>query len=194
MRRRPLRELLNAYAVAHVAERATVDRFREFVDTHEDCLLRSCRPGHVTASTWILSPDRRSCLLTLHRKLGKWLQLGGHVDGEPEVWRAALREAQEESGMTRFQVAPLPLDLDVHSIPAHGDDPEHLHLDVRFLLITEPDQSLSQSSESLDLRWFPVDQLRSVTTEESVLRLQEKVRGLFSAGGWSDNPQGRVQS
>ncbi len=67
-----------------------------------------------------------------------------------------------------------PLDLDIHTIPARGQEPEHLHLDVRFLLRVEAGQELVQSRESLDLRWFPVDGLHAVTTEESVLRLQRK--------------------
>jgi NUDIX domain len=183
MHRRPLRELLADYATVYPAEDAIVTRFREFVDTHEDCLARTCVPGHVTASAWILSPDHQSCLLTLHRKLGKWLQLGGHVDGEPEVWRAALAEAQEESGMMRFQVAERPLDLDIHPIPAHGGEPAHLHLDVRFLMCAEPGQSVIRSAESLDLDWFPVAALSSVTSEVSVLRLQDKARSRLAATG-----------
>ena len=182
MHRKSLRALLIAYGQAHPAEHETVDRFRAFVDAHPDCLDRSCRLGHVTASTWILSPDGTECLLTLHRKLGKWLQLGGHVDGEPEIWRAALREAQEESGMELFEVIPAPLDLDIHPIPARAAVPEHLHLDVRFLLRVEPGQELRQSDESLDLRWFPADQLGTVTAEESVLRLHRKASLVLGPG------------
>lgn len=172
MHRRPLLNLLEAYRDRYPDELDTTDSFVDFVRTHDDCLHRTCVPGHVTASCWIVSPDRSQCLLTLHRKLGKWLQLGGHVDGEPEVWRAALREAQEESGMQRFARDVEPLDLDIHPIPARGDEPEHLHLDVRFLLRVEPGQSLVVSDESLDLAWFPVDALP--TDEESVVRLQRK--------------------
>jgi 8-oxo-dGTP pyrophosphatase MutT (NUDIX family) len=75
-----------------------------FVEAHPDCLLRSCAPGHLTGSAWIVSPDRRRTLLTLHRKLGKWLQLGGHADGDPDLLAVALREAREESGLARLAV------------------------------------------------------------------------------------------
>lgn len=182
MHRRPLRRLLQLYAQRWPEERDLTDRFLGFVDRHEDCLRRSCAPGHVTASAWILTPDRDSALLTHHRKLDKWLQLGGHVDGEADVAAACLREAQEESGMRAFRFPEwsegvlLPLDLDVHTIPARGDEPAHLHWDVRFLLQAQRGQELVVSDESHDLAWVPVGALEAYTGEESVLRLQRKAQ------------------
>ncbi|MCA8956310.1 MAG: NUDIX hydrolase [Planctomycetes bacterium] len=146
-------------------------------------MLRTCAPGHLTASAWILAADGRHCLLAHHRKLGKWLQLGGHADGEPELWRVALREAQEESGMRDFAVGRTVLDLDLHPIPARGAEAEHLHFDVRFLLRAAPDQSLVCSDESNEVRWVEVGDLPRYTTEESVLRLARKAR----AGGLDDS-------
>lgn len=180
MHRRPLIELLQRYGRANPDEAALVARFLAFVADHDDCLRRSCVPGHITASAWIVSADGTEALLTHHRKLGRWLQLGGHVDGEPHVEQAALREAQEESGMAEFEFARaadgalVPLDLDVHPIPARGSEPRHDHWDVRFLLRARPGQSLSISAESKDLRWFASDALRTVTDEDSVLRLCRK--------------------
>jgi 8-oxo-dGTP pyrophosphatase MutT (NUDIX family) len=180
MHRDPLQELLRRYGERWPDERQRTARFERFVAAHDDCLLRSCVPGHVTASAWILSPDGRHALLTHHKKLGKWLQLGGHVDGEAAVERACLREAQEESGMQRFTFVPwagaalVPLDLDVHPIPARRQDPEHLHWDVRFLLQAESGQQLVMSDESNRLEWVPVAELEQFTTEESVLRLHRK--------------------
>jgi 8-oxo-dGTP pyrophosphatase MutT (NUDIX family) len=187
MHRRALSDLLRGYGAAFPGEQALVERFLGFVAAHPDCLLRSCAPGHITASAWILSPDGDSCLLTHHQKLGRWLQLGGHVDGEPRVERAALREAQEESGMQHFQFVGagplLPLDLDVHPIPARGAEPAHLHWDVRFLLRAGPDQPLVVSNESKALRWLRPEELTALTTEESVLRLQRKaVQRLLPSG------------
>ncbi len=178
MHRQHLRHLLHRYAASHAGETALVRRFVAFVDAHDDCLLRSCRPGHITASAWILSADGHSALLTHHKKLGRWLQLGGHVDGEPQIENAALREAQEESGMQDFDFVTWsglglePLDLDVHTIPAHRLEPQHEHWDVRFLLRARPGQELVVSAESNRLQWFPLDALP--TTEESVLRLGRK--------------------
>src|SRR5262249_10507978 len=99
MHRRLLTGLLQRYAATGPDAAEIAARFLAFVSAHDDCLLRSCVPGHVTASAWILSPDGGACLLTRHRKLRKWLQLGGHVDGEERVECAALREAREESGL-----------------------------------------------------------------------------------------------
>lgn len=186
MHRRHLNELLQRYEVAWPAEHLQVARFRRFVAAHADCLLRTCVPGHITASAWIVAHDGGAALLTHHRKLGRWLQLGGHVDGEPRVELAALREAQEESGMTRFEFERwcgaeiVPLDLDVHPIPARGAEAGHEHWDVRFLLRALPGQDLARSAESTDLRWFTPATLACVTSEESVLRLARKAARLLA--------------
>src|SRR6185369_5766902 len=113
----------------HPEEISTVERMRRFVRSRPDCFERTCREGHVTGSAWVVSSDRSSVLLTHHARLGRWLQLGGHADGETDPFAVALREAREESGMERFrepsgESPPLPLDLDVHVIPARGDEPE----------------------------------------------------------------------
>jgi 8-oxo-dGTP pyrophosphatase MutT (NUDIX family) len=122
-------------------------------------------------------------LLTHHRKLGRWLQLGGHSDGESDPRQVALREAREESGLARFHFLPqaddpLPLDLDVHPIPAHGGEPAHLHLDVRFLLVAEAGQVLRVSAESKELRWFERGRLADQVDEESLLRLERRARAI----------------
>ncbi len=179
MHRKPLLTLLARYRQMHPAEDAVVDRFECFVTDHRDCLLRSCIPGHVTASAWITTSEGQRFLLTHHRKLGRWLQLGGHVDGDPQVHQAALREAREESGMTHFELVLLrdevvPLDLDVHVIPARGDEPEHLHYDIRFLLVSAPAQLLCNPAESFELRWFTGPDLGSIPYEESLHRLARK--------------------
>ena len=197
MHRRHLIELLERYQKAWPAEAETARRFLAFAKAHADCLLRTCAPGHITASAWILSADGGSVLLTHHRKLDRWLQLGGHVDGESKIELAALREAREESGMERFEFEAwfekwskgqiVPLDLDVHTIPARGNEPQHEHWDLRFLLRASPGQELARSQESNDLRWVPLAELRHVTTEESVLRLGRKAQALGRA---ASRPQG----
>lgn len=182
MHRRPLYRLLDRYERQWPDERPLVERFRAFCGAHEDCLLRTCAEGHVTASAWILDADGGQALLTHHKKLGKWLQLGGHVDGEREVHLASLREAREESGMSEFVFVPwsgevlTPLDLDVHEIPARAAEPAHLHWDFRFLLRAAPDQDLVISEESTDLAWAPAATLAGFTDEESVLRIARKAQ------------------
>jgi 8-oxo-dGTP pyrophosphatase MutT (NUDIX family) len=208
--RQHLNALLRRYAEAWPGEEAIVARFREFAAAHADCLLRTCVPGHITASAWIVSADGTHCLLTHHRKLGRWLQLGGHVDGESRIELAALREAEEESGMAGFSFEGrvggdprrrggrdtalgaegeaarglhrdlVPLDLDVHAIPARGSEPRHDHWDVRFLLRAPAGQDLVLSDESTDLRWFPHAEVTAVTDEESVLRLQRKAAAVLA--------------
>jgi len=186
--------LLARYAGFWPEEAEVVQRFLRFAEAHEDCLLRSCVPGHLTASAWILSPDGEQALLLHHRKLGRWLQPGGHCDGEPLVVQAALREAREESGLHDFAVLSpegfelLPLDLDIHAIPARAPrpplagEPAHLHYDVRFLLQALPGQSLCQSEESHALRWFGPSEWGTVTQEPSVLRLAEKAQRWLRCG------------
>jgi 8-oxo-dGTP pyrophosphatase MutT (NUDIX family) len=181
MHRRLLLELLDRHLAARPGDRAVVQQVSAFVREHEDCFLRTCPEGHITGSAWILSADHRRVLLTHHRKLDRWLQLGGHSDGDGDPRRVALREAQEESGLARFRFLPqlrdpLPLDLDVHPIPAHGGEPAHLHLDVRFLLVAEAGQELSVSAESKDLRWFERERLADFVDEESLLRLERRAR------------------
>jgi len=186
MDRRPLRRLLQRYERCWPEERDLAARFMKFVDDHPDCLLRTCAPGHVTASAWILDASGSRALLTHHKKLGKWLQLGGHVDGDPDVAAACLREAQEESGMQDFSFVSWsttpqpPIDLDVHEIPARREEPAHLHWDLRFLLQAAPGQTLTVSDESNELAWAPLTALGAYTQEESVLRMHRKAQEVRS--------------
>ena len=186
MHRTPLLELLDRYARLHPAEDAVVDRIRRLVESRSNCFERDCMPGHITASAWIVSHDHGRFLLTHHRKLDRWLQLGGHADGDPDVLGVALREAQEESGMLDLEPVLtgselVPFDLDVHEIPAWRDDPTHEHHDVRFLLRAAAGQSLVMSGESKDLRWFEsgAPGVEGLLGEESLLRLHRKARGLL---------------
>jgi 8-oxo-dGTP pyrophosphatase MutT (NUDIX family) len=188
LHRKPLLDLLERYLSGHPDERMAVDHVIQFVRANPDCFLRSCVDGHVTASAWIVSHDRERFLLTHHAKLGRWLQLGGHADGDPDTAAVALREAREESGMEAFRLAPqgpggtLPFDVDVHLVPARGDEPAHLHHDVRHLLVAAPDQALRVSSESHDLAWFPRARAAEVLEGESLLRMARKADRLIREG------------
>jgi 8-oxo-dGTP pyrophosphatase MutT (NUDIX family) len=189
MSREALLRIFDLYAERHPEERAVARAFRALVGATPRCFERDCLPGHVTGSAWIVSPDGASVLLTHHRKLGRWLQLGGHADGEEDPLRVTLREAREESGMQRFEVifedeTRLPLDLDVHEIPVRGEDPAHLHYDVRYLLRAGPNQPLLRSDESHDLCWAPRAELRRFTDEESQLRMERKARALLEGRGF----------
>lgn len=181
MHRKPLLDLLRRYRARHPAESATTDRIRALVEAHPDCFERSCRPGHVTGSALVVSPDQRRCLLVHHRKLGRWLQPGGHADGESDVAAVALREAGEETGLAGLRFPDdggerLPFDLDVHRIAAHGSESEHEHHDVRFLLVAEPGATPVASAESHAVRWFGIDELEAAEPDESLLRMARKLR------------------
>lgn len=187
MHRKGVLDLLGRYLERHPDELVPVDHIRQFVRVHEDCFDRTCLEGHITGSAWIVSADQRSVLLHHHAKLNRWLQLGGHSDGEPNPLLVALREAQEESGMQRFrepsgETAPVPLDIDVHRIPERGDEPAHLHLDVRYLLVAEPGQAIIRTEESHDLRWVPVDEVETLSDEESLIRMKRKAPDVLRRG------------
>jgi 8-oxo-dGTP pyrophosphatase MutT (NUDIX family) len=177
MHRAPLLQMLGRYLERWPEERPRISRVIQFVRAHEDCFERTCREGHVTGSAWILSPDHRSVLLTHHRKLGRWLQLGGHCDGDADPFRVALREAREESGMHRLrplpeEPGPVPLDVDVHLIPAREGEPAHSHFDVRFLLEAAPGEEFVLGEESHALRWVERERLCEFVDEESQLRME----------------------
>jgi 8-oxo-dGTP pyrophosphatase MutT (NUDIX family) len=188
MHRAPLLELLARYADHNPNEIGTIHKVRELVRNFSNCFERGCLPGHVTASAWIVSSDRHRFLLAHHRKLGRWLQLGGHADGDPDVFAVALREAREESGMEHFEwlgasprgTGPVPIDVDVHAIPARPGEPAHAHHDIRFLLEAAPDQRLRINSESNALEWFDWSRLEQDFAEGSLLRLGRKARDLVA--------------
>lgn len=177
MHRKPLLDQLSVYLDQHPQESETIGRFTEFVRTRPECFERSLLEGHITGSAWIVDESGSNVLLTHHRKLDAWLQLGGHADGDPDVLAVALKEAEEESGLAGFE--PLIegiFDLDIHRIPARKEVPEHLHYDVRYVLRPTGSTTYIVSEESHDLRWVPLDEVASLTEDESMLRMVEKWR------------------
>lgn len=152
------------------------DRMREriaaFVEAHDDCFQRTLAIGHVTGSAWVVDVGGTHVLLTHHAKLNKWLQPGGHADGDPDILRVALREAREESGLTSLRaVSEEIFDVDAHEIPARGAEPAHIHYDIRFLLEANRREALTLSTESHELAWVALDQVEKLNTDESVLRM-----------------------
>jgi 8-oxo-dGTP pyrophosphatase MutT (NUDIX family) len=144
---------LDVYSAADDGEKASLARIREFVSRSPDAFSRSNAEGHITASAVVATPQAPAFLLVWHRKLGRWLQPGGHLEEEDaSVFAAALREAREETGIEAFAhpIGDRILDVDVHPIPAHGPDPAHFHFDIRFLLTpSEP-----APSQRADVAWF----------------------------------------
>jgi len=162
---------------ALTGQRALREAFLALLDARPDALRRSCAPGHLTASTVVLDAAGRHVLLTLHPKVGRWVQLGGHCEDDTTLAGAAAREACEESGIAGLQVDPDPLHLDVHPIRCSGGVPSR-HLDVRFLAYAPQGAEAVPSWESLDLRWWPVDALP--TDGDTIPELVDLALGRYS--------------
>ena len=151
-------------------QRSLIQAYLSFLAARPDALWRSCEPGHLTASTLVLSANRSSVLLTLHPRVGRWLQLGGHFEpGDSSVLEAALREATEESGIEGLTIDPVPVRLDVHAVTCSLGLPTR-HLDVQFRAYAPEGSVATISAESADLAWHPADALPE-PTDESVRQL-----------------------
>ena len=166
---------LQEYQARWKDEAETAARFIDFVATHPDCFARGLQIGHVTGSAWVVDRAGIHVLLTQHKKLNMWVQLGGHADGDADVFRVARREAEEESGLKGLvPVSKDIFDIDVHRIPARRDEPEHFHWDLRYAFRATEDEIYRVSEESHDLAWIEISGLRAVTQEESMLRMARK--------------------
>ncbi|MFQ5598444.1 MAG: NUDIX hydrolase [Nitrospiria bacterium] len=153
----------------------TVRRFISFVKTHPNCFERSLEIGHITGSAWLVNRNRTKVLLTHHKKLDKWLQLGGHADGQSNILSVALREAYEESGLEAISpFSKTIFDLDIHRIPKRGDIKTHFHYDVRFALQVTGSERFNVSHESNALSWVPILTLEDRHPDESILRMRKK--------------------
>ena len=171
-----LLEKLYSYSSDNPHEEAMRKRIIRFVEEHDDCFERTLLVGHITGSALIVNKQRTHTLMTHHQKLDKWLQLGGHSDGDPNTMNVALREAREESGLQNIDsVSDEIFDVDVHEIPVRKNEPTHFHYDIRFLFEADDVQELIRTTESKNLLWIPLEKMEEYTTEESVLRMARKV-------------------
>ena len=168
---------LDAYDAPDEGQDAIRRRMIDFVVTHPDALHRSCVDGHLTASALVVDPSTEQVLILFHTKLQKWLQPGGHVDGDPDLAAGAWREATEETGILGLEVLVPPVDLDIHEVRPPAEPP-HLHLDVRFAVVAPPGSSPVGNHESEALRWVGVDELPSLGADPGLVRLAE--RGLVA--------------
>ena len=163
-------------------EVAARDRMVALLDGTPECFQRTAFPAHFTGSAFVVNADGSRVLLHHHRKLDRWLQFGGHCDGEEDIVRVARREALEETGIEGLIVASeRPFDLDIHEIPAHSGDPAHFHYDVRFMLIAPEGTVFAASEESHEVRWFAAEELGNVPLDESVWRMIRKWQRIVAA-------------
>lgn len=175
MDRIQFRDQLKKYRTPYEEE---VSFIQDFDDLTEDPLAyrRERLEGHFTASAWVVNKERTHTLLTLHRKLGRWLQLGGHADGNENLLEVAMQEATEESGLQSLTLVDLAIfDLDKHIIPERSLAPEHFHFDVRYLFEAEINEKLHVSKESISLAWIAFDSVTDmIGYNPSILRMLEK--------------------
>ncbi len=171
-------EALKKYRTYFSEEQPFRERFLTLLEA-EDAFQRTHLPGHITGSAFIVSEDFRSTLLVHHAKLNRWLQPGGHADGDTNVVRVATREANEETGLMNLTLITHEIfDLDIHPIPERKDFCAHDHYDVRYLLKGSMQDKVVVSEESHDVKWIRLDELEKYNHEPSILRLREKLAKL----------------
>jgi len=142
-----------------------------FTKTHDDALYRTCSDGHLTGSALIVENSQERVLVMLHKKLNIWLQPGGHADGEGYLSNVAHREAEEETGIQNLMLVTPAIDCDVHRIPRFGDEKEHFHFDITYLLLAPETAKIERNHESTAMRWVTLAELEILTDEERLLRL-----------------------
>lgn len=173
-----IQDSLNSYKTKYPKEGDLVDTFVSVLTSYQKPFSRESRKGHFTGSAFVISSDFTKLLMTHHKKLGIWIQLGGHCDGNEDVYSVALREAKEESGLetlTPFFDTPEIFDIDRHLIPQYKDVEEHFHYDIRYLFIADHHEKLVVSDESMDLQWIPCKHVSEYNEETSILRPLEKI-------------------
>jgi len=145
-----------------------------FVDAHDDALHRSCVLGHLTGSALVVDPSSRHILLLFHAKVQRWLQPGGHADGDGNLAHVALRETQEETGIDGLSVVTPAIDLDIHVFhSAAGLEPDHLHLDVRHLVLAPTGAVATSNHESEGMAWVALDDLARYDVDPGTIRMAQ---------------------
>ncbi|MGV3623821.1 MAG: NUDIX hydrolase [Archangium sp.] len=174
-----LLELLTAHQPTDEKETADLRVMRGFAESLSEPFSRSQQPAHFTGSAVVVTPDGERVCLLMHAKLNRWLQPGGHADAEDggELANSALREAREETGLDVELLVTEPIDVDVHTIPARKTEPEHQHLDVRFLIVAKnPDALKHDPNESHGAQWLSWSDALIRADEAPLKRLLEKAR------------------
>lgn len=173
---KPIITKINDFEPSTEEGKNTKNRFLEFISKNPvDCFLRSNLTGHITASAFVIDPVKHEILLIEHKKLNKWLQPGGHCDGDEDTLAVAIKEVWEETGVVIIPTGQKIIDLDIHTIPERKGVPEHEHFDVRYVFETDSSLPLTQNHETTDLRWIPFEELDNFTRENSIFRIISKI-------------------
>jgi 8-oxo-dGTP pyrophosphatase MutT (NUDIX family) len=166
---------LRQYASGYKEELNFRDAFLNLLQ-HKDAYQRWHMPGHITCSAWILNENHNKVLLIHHKKLNRWLQPGGHADGDENIFNVAIKEAQEETGVQEFKLLQETIfDLDIHPIPERADMPAHDHYDIRLLFSANEKDALLLNEEVNQIAWFSFDEVvETCGRKANIERMLEK--------------------
>lgn len=172
---------LNRYQTTFKEENEFIPRFKSLLVNFQNCYERSLLSGHMTASAWIIDDKKSSVLLLHHKKLNRWLQPGGHADGDENISDVAYKEAFEETGLKSLQFySPHIFDIDIHQIPRLHHIPSHYHHDIRFLFTADINEIYTVSKESNELNWVRLDGIHGVVgSNNSIHRMVLKTNLIF---------------
>ncbi|MCL2228548.1 MAG: L-threonylcarbamoyladenylate synthase [Firmicutes bacterium] len=172
-----LLKMLKTYTPFDDVEKEHVANTLHLLKTEKEPHSRTTEIGHITGSALLFSNDFKKILLTHHKKLNKWVQFGGHADGDENTLRVAVKELTEESGITDFELFENKIfDVDIQEIPAYKNIPAHLHYDIRFAFTT-CENNFIVNEESIALKWFTFEQfkeLQSRVKDPGLLRVIKK--------------------
>jgi 8-oxo-dGTP pyrophosphatase MutT (NUDIX family) len=173
---------LQSYIPHDSTESAHLEKTLNFLQQIPEPFHRETLVGHITGSAIVVNPTYCHILLLHHRQLDRWLQPGGHCDGDRDTLAVAMREVQEETGLvTAKPVDRAVFDIDVHPIPTKKQVPKHWHYDIRYLLVADDREVLQKAErEAIALKWIPFSQLTQLTTDESLHRVLEKLYRIAS--------------
>lgn len=174
-------KLLENYQTSDEQEKEHKLRMLNILQQQNDIFSEESPDGHFTASAWLLNHDKTKVLLTLHAKLNRWFQLGGHIERSDATFLdACLREAQEESGIPNISAeGAFVIDVDIHKIPENPKSAAHLHYDVTLCFIADKHAEITMSKESKRLEWIGINDVKNITNDPAVIRMAEKTTWLF---------------
>ena len=166
------------YSSENPEELAFKKRFIALISDHPHCFDRTLKHAHITGSAWVVDKSFEYALMTHHARLDKWLQLGGHADGEADIKAVSLRELKEESGLKQIQpLGSSIFDLDIHQIPACGSEKAHEHFDIRYFFTADRKEPICKNHESKEIAWVRLEKLDELTSgNRSILRMVEKTK------------------
>jgi len=182
MDRNALLSALQLYKTSFAEERVFIPRFKSLLTNFENCYKRTLFSGHMTGSAWIVDRKGQAALLVHHKKLNRWLQPGGHADGEENIMYVASKEAEEETGLKSLKLhSPKIFDIDIHVIPARKNVVAHFHHDIRFLFVADHQEDYVVSDESNELSWISLKNIRNYAAENiSIHRMASKTISIFN--------------